>query len=50
MEKLSIKMQSLSVFLDTAKVTDSGEKILISAEFKGCLMIHIFFGSSLGKV
>ena len=37
MEKLCIKMQSLSVFLDTAKVTDSGEKILMSTEFKGCV-------------
>ena len=31
-------MQSMFVFLDITKVVDSGEKILISAELKGCIM------------
>ena len=30
-------MQSVSVFLDRAKFADFHEKILISAELKGCL-------------
>ena len=43
-------MQSLFVFLDTKKVADFQQKMLISAEFMGvCHVIYIFFGSSLGK-
>ena len=30
--------QSISIFLDIAKFTISGEKMLMSAELKGCVM------------
>ena len=41
-QKLCIKIQSIFVFLDTTKVVDSGEKILISAELKGCVTWFIY--------
>ena len=36
-QKLCIKMQSTSVFLDIANLLTSGEKMLMSAELKGCV-------------
>ena len=45
------KMQSISVFLDIAKFADSQWKNAdVSRTQRVCHMIHIFFGSSLGKV
>ena len=43
-------MQSISVFLNIAIFADFGEKMLMSAELRVCHLIHMFFGSSLGKV
>ena len=43
-------MQSISVFLNITIFADVGEKMLISAELMVCHVIHMFFGSSLGKV
>ena len=44
-------MQSISVFLDIAKFADSRQKNADVSRTQGvCRMIHIFFGSSLGKV
>ena len=39
MKELEImyQMQSVSVFLDIAKIADSGEKMLISMELKWCV-------------
>ena len=43
-------MQSIPVFLDITNLLISGEKILMSAEVRGCHVIDIFLGCSLGKV
>ena len=44
-------MQSIHVFLDKAKFVDFRRKIADVSRSQGvCHVIHIFFGSSLGKV
>ena len=44
-------MQSISVFFDMTKFTDFQLKNAdVSRTQKVCHMIHMFFGSSLGKV
>ena len=44
-------MQSIQVFLDIAKLADFLWKVAdVSMTHEICHMIHIFFGSSLGKV
>ena len=44
-------MESISVFLDIAKFSESQWKIGDVSRTQGvCHMIHISFGSSLGKV
>ena len=44
-------MQSVHVFLDKAKFTDFRRKIVDASRNQGVShVIHIFFGSSLGKV
>ena len=44
-------MQSISVFFDMTKFTDFQLKNAdVSRTQKVCHVIHIFFGSSLGKV
>ena len=44
-------MESKSVFLDKAKFADFRlKKADVSRTQKVCHVIHIFFGSSLGKV
>ena len=44
-------MQSMSVFLDIPKFADfRRKKADVSRAQVVCHMIHIFFGSSLGKV
>ena len=44
-------MSSMSVFLDIAKFADFRRKNAdVSRTLGLCYMIHIFFGSSLGKV
>ena len=44
-------MQSVSVFLDIAKITDFRSKNTDVSRTHGlCHVIHTFFGSSLGKV
>ena len=50
-EKLCIKVQSLSVFLDIAKLADLQSKNAdVSRTQQLCHVIDIFFGSSLVKV
>ena len=50
-EKLCIKMQSMSVFLDIAQFADFLRKNAGFSRTQGvCHVVHIFFGSSLGKV
>ena len=44
-------MQSISVFLDIGKFVDSRSKNADVSRTQGvCHVIHMFFGSSLGKV
>ena len=43
-------MQSIPVFLNITIFADFGEKMLMSLELRVCHVIHMFFGSSLGKV
>ena len=44
-------MQSISVFLDIGQFVISGEKNAYVSRNQGvCHVIHVFFGSSLGKV
>ena len=44
-------MQHISVFLDLAKFADFWRKNVDVSRTQGvCHVIHIFFGSSLGKV
>ena len=44
-------MESISVFLDKTKFADFGRKDADVSRNQGvCPVIHIFFGSSLGKV
>ena len=44
-------MQSICVFLDTAKFADfKWKNANISRTQRVCYMIHIYFGSLLGKV
>ena len=44
-------MQSISAFLNTAKFADFQRKNADVSRTQGvCHLIHIFFGSSLGKV
>ena len=46
-----MKIQSISVFLDIAKFADFRCKNAdVSRTQRVCHVIHIFFGSSLGKV
>ena len=46
-----MKIQSTSVFLDIAKFADFRCKNADVSRTQGaCYVIHIFFGSSLGKV
>ena len=46
-----MEMQSISVFLDITEVVDFSWKNADVSRTQGvCHMIHIFFGSSLGKV
>ena len=48
---LCTKMQSISVFLDIAKFANFQWKNADVSRTQGlCHVIHIFFGSSLGKV
>ena len=48
---LYIKLQSIPVFLDVAKFADFWWKNADASRTQGvCHVIHIFFGSSLGKV
>ena len=49
--KLCIKMQSIPVFPDITKIADFRWKNADVSRTQGvCHVIHIFFGSSLGKV
>ena len=43
-------MQSISVFLDITKFADFWWKNADVSRSQVCHVIHIFFGSSLGKV
>ena len=44
-------MQSISVFLDIEKFVDFWWKNVDVSRFQGaCHVIHVFFGSSLGKI
>ena len=44
-------MQSISVFLDMAKLADFWGKNADASKTKGvCHVIHMFFASSLGKL
>ena len=50
-KKLCTKMQSISVFSDIAKFADFRWKNADDTSTQGvCHVIHMFFGSSLGKV
>ena len=49
--EIMIKMQSIPVFLHIAKLTDFRWKNADVSRTQGvCHVIHILFGSSLGKV